>query len=109
MEDGHTLYSIGALMLPPGIKDALDARRRAFLWMAIDKVSGAQCLVAWEKICKPKEDGGLRIKRIDTHNASLFLKLLHKLHHPEGSAWANCAGSQTSLDTMLQGALAGTH
>jgi hypothetical protein len=52
--------AMGALMLPPGVKDALDARRRAFLWVATDKINGAQCLVAWEQACKPKEDGGSR-------------------------------------------------
>lgn len=39
-------------------------------------------------MCQEKEDGGLGIKRADTKNACLLLKLLHHLHHPEGSAWA---------------------
>jgi hypothetical protein len=46
--DGLPTYAMGALMLPPRIKEALDARRRAFLWTTTDKVKGAQCLVAWE-------------------------------------------------------------
>ena len=86
--DGLPTYAMGALMLPPGIREALDARRRAFLWTATDKVNGAQCLVAWEKVCQPKEDGGLGIKRLDTQNACLLLKLIQRLHHSEGSAWA---------------------
>jgi hypothetical protein len=77
-----------ALMLPPRTKEALDNQRRAFLWTAVDKVNGAQCLMAWENVCKPKEDGGLGIKRLDTQNASLLLKLIHRLHLSEGSAWA---------------------
>lgn len=84
--DGLPTYAVGALMLPPGIKEALDARRRVFLWTAADKVSGAQCLVAWEKVCQPKEEGGLGVKRLDTQNACLLLKLIHRLHYSEGSA-----------------------
>jgi hypothetical protein len=46
--DGLPTYAMGGLMLPLGIRAALDARRCAFLWTASDKASGAQCLVAWE-------------------------------------------------------------
>lgn len=67
--DGLPTYAMGALMLPPGVREALDARRRAFLWAASDKVSGAQCLVSWEQVCRAKEEGGLGIKRLDTQNA----------------------------------------
>jgi hypothetical protein len=106
--DGLPTYAMGALMLLPGIKKALDARRRAFLWTAADKVNGAQCLVAWEKVCQPKEEGGQRIKRLDTQNVCLLLKLIHHLHHSEGSAWAIRVQTQTHLDS-LQGNLTGTH
>ena len=56
--DGLPIYTMGALLLPVGVKEALDARRRSFLWNGSDKAS-AQCLVAWEKVCAAKEDGGL--------------------------------------------------
>jgi hypothetical protein len=55
-----------------------------------------------------QKDGGLGIKRLDTQNASLLLKLIHRLHHSEGSAWACWVRSQNRLDN-LQGKLAGTH
>ncbi|GJM97395.1 hypothetical protein PR202_ga14319 [Eleusine coracana subsp. coracana] len=38
---------MGALLLPRGVIDALDARRRAFLWAGEEAVSGTQCLVNW--------------------------------------------------------------
>jgi hypothetical protein len=51
------------------------------------RLNAAQCLVAWEQVCRTKEDGGLGIKWLDTQNASLLLKLINRLHHSEGSAW----------------------
>jgi hypothetical protein len=59
-------YAMGALLMPPGVVAAIDARRRAFLWTGTDKASGASCLVAWESVCTAKEDGSLGIKWIDT-------------------------------------------
>jgi hypothetical protein len=49
----------GAMMLPLGVRDAINARQRAFLWTGTEATSGARCLVAWESVCKPKEDNGL--------------------------------------------------
>jgi hypothetical protein len=51
---------------------------------------------------------GLGIKRLDTQNACLLLKLVHRLHHPEGSAWATWANTHIRLDS-LQGGVSGTH
>lgn len=83
--DGLPTYAMGALALQVRVKEALDAKRRA------DKTSGAKCLVTWEKVCSMKEDGGLGIKRLDTQNACLLLKLIHCLYHPGDSSWATWA------------------
>ena len=102
---GVRTYAMGAMLLPPGVLAAIDARRRAFLWTGSDHTSGAKCLVAWENVCRAKEDGGLGVKRLDTQNACLLLKLIHRLHHPHGSSWAMWA--REGLD--LSGDLDGTH
>jgi hypothetical protein len=59
-------YAMGAMLLPPGVCAAIDAKRRAFLWTGLDQTSGTQCLVAWEHVCELKEDGGLGVKRLET-------------------------------------------
>lgn len=101
-------YLMGAMILPPGVRDAIDAKRRAFLWIGSDRATGAQCLVAWEQVCAMKEDGGLGIRRLDTQNAALLLKLLHRMHHPGGSAWANWVATKISTHD-LSGDLDGEH
>jgi hypothetical protein len=44
--DALPAYAMAALDLAPGVLAALDRARRAFLWAAAEKVSGAQYLVA---------------------------------------------------------------
>ena len=84
--DGMAAHLMSALFLPARTVDALDKRRRAFLWSGQDTVNGAQCLVAWDKACLSKQDGGLGVRQISVQNACLLLKLLHRLHHPAGSS-----------------------
>lgn len=91
------------MLLPPGIRDTIDAKRRAFrLWSGTDCTTGAQCLVAWEKVCELKEDGGLGVKRLDTQNAALMLKLIHRLHRLGESAWANWVSYRTSIHNLAR-------
>ncbi|GJN08980.1 hypothetical protein PR202_ga26942 [Eleusine coracana subsp. coracana] len=99
---------MSALPLPPGVQDQLDSRRRGFHWTGTGKASGAQCLVAWERACQPKEAGGLGLKQLGTQNQCLLLKLPHRLHHPEGSSWASWARQNVCLAT-LGGDVQGTH
>src|SRR6185295_5491168 len=79
--DSAPIYIYAAMLPPPGVTDVLDRKRRAFLWSGESTTSGAQCLVAWEKACLPKQQSGLRVKDL---NQWLHLEL-HHLHHPEES------------------------
>jgi hypothetical protein len=63
---------MGALELPEGVMDALDALRRAFLWAGEETVSGAQCLISWKKACQSKMDGGLGIRDLRLQNTCLL-------------------------------------
>jgi hypothetical protein len=85
--DALPTFAMGALELPPGVLAALDRLRRAFLWAATDKVSGAKCLVSWEQVCRPKNEGGLGVRSIPTQNSCLLIKLLHRLHCATEESW----------------------
>ena len=102
------IYAMGAIELPKGTIEALDSRRRAFVWSGQDKVSGAQCLVAWDSVCLPKELGGLGLKNLATQKQCLLLKLIHRLHNPGASSWARWARQRICLAT-LTGELQGPH
>jgi hypothetical protein len=78
--DALPAFNVGALELPPGILASLDKLRRAFLWAASDRISGAQCLVSWDTVCHPEDEGGLGVRSLKDMNACLLVKLLHRLH-----------------------------
>ena len=106
--DSALIYTLSAMQLPQGTIDALDKKRRAFLWSGDTTTNGARCLVVWEQTCLPKELGGLGIKNLQTLNQCLLLKHLHRLHHPGESAWANCMTKQIDL-ASLSGDCVGVH
>jgi hypothetical protein len=86
--DSLPVYAMGALQIPPGVIEALDARRRAFLWAGDESVSGAQCLVNWERACLLKTEGGLGVRDLRLQNTCLLLKLVHRAHDASSSAWS---------------------
>jgi hypothetical protein len=72
----------------------LEARRRAFLWTGEKKCHGSQCLIAWERVCQSKENGGLGIRQLADQNHALLLKFVHKLYEPDVVPWKNWFLSQ---------------
>lgn len=101
---------MSSLQLPPSTVDLMDKKRRAFLWSG-DKTghsSLASCLVVWINVCYPKDLGGLGIRDLGVENICLLLKLLHRLHCPQSSAWAQWVHNRASI-TTLSGDLHGDH
>lgn len=100
---------MSAIRLPKTVVDRLDARRRAFLWTGEEKCHGSRCLLAWERVCQTKEDGGLGLKNLEDMNHSLLLKIAHRLHDHSSLPWKDWFLSQNSpvlsdpQDTYLLG------
>ena len=51
------IYLAMAIELPTWAVKAIDKIRRSFLWRGRRDAKGGHCLVAWPKICLPKELG----------------------------------------------------
>jgi hypothetical protein len=94
--DSLPTHAMAAMLLPPAVIKALDALRRAFLWGGGDQVSGAKCLVAWDKVCRAKCEGGLGVRALGVQNACLLVKVLHRLHVRPTSPWASWHWSMIS-------------
>jgi hypothetical protein len=89
--DALPTFAMGALELPPTLLCAIEALRRAFLWNATDHPSGAKCLVAWDAVCCPKQEGGLGIKCLAAKNECMQLKLVHRLYANPAAPWPRWA------------------
>jgi hypothetical protein len=107
--DGTAAYLMAANQMPKGVLDALDSRRRAFLWTGAAKTTGSQCLVVWPTVCQTKEKGGLGVRELHLQNQCLLLKLIHKLHHPGDSAWAQWARTGLDLANLTGRDAVGAH
>ena len=44
---------------------------------------------AWELVCLPKDEGGLGVLNLQTHNEALLLKNLHKFYNKFDIPWVN--------------------
>lgn len=69
------VYYMSAMLLPKTVTEAIDSRRRSFLWTGEEKCHGSQCLVAWEKIGQDKMNGGLGVKNLACQKHCCFWRL----------------------------------
>ena len=59
----HT-YFMMYFSLPISVLEEIDKCRRIFFWSNDDTFYGAKCLVAWDRVCMPKQAGGLGVKNL---------------------------------------------
>ncbi|KAL0285171.1 UNVERIFIED_CONTAM: hypothetical protein Scaly_2826500 [Sesamum calycinum] len=75
------MYWASAFILPKGILQILEKKMRRFLWHG-----SGNAKVAWEQICKPKQEGGLGIRSLMITNQALMLKQLWRLIQNDGTS-----------------------
>jgi hypothetical protein len=68
--------------------DEIDRRRRAFLGVGSDSVSGGRCKIAWPIVCAPKDHGGLGLPDLRTLGYALCLRWEWLRRTEPDSAWA---------------------
>jgi len=59
------IHLLIAISVPKWFIKAVDKIRRGFLWQGKDKANGGCCLVAWEKVMRPLDLGGLGIPNLE--------------------------------------------
>ncbi|GJN19384.1 hypothetical protein PR202_gb06657 [Eleusine coracana subsp. coracana] len=103
--------------LPQGMFRAMDSLCRGFFWAGESKAFGAQCLVGWDKVTRPHDQGGLGIRdldlrkfdaTLDLQNSCLLLKLIHRLYTANDSSWAAWVNERVDISTMT-GDIEGSH
>ena len=75
-EFGSAHLAHGLLHLPPWALKAIDKCRCGFLWKGQKEVRGEHCLIAWPKVARPIELGGLGISSLQHLSWALNLRWL---------------------------------
>jgi hypothetical protein len=73
------------LILPKVVINLLEQKLNRFLWCGKDEKAKAK--VSWEKICVPRKEGGLRLKRIGAWNKAAMLRQIWNLFAESSSLW----------------------
>jgi hypothetical protein len=60
-----SVHLLIAINVPKWFIKAVDKIRRGFLWQGKEKANGGCCLVAWEKVLRPLDLGGLGIPNLE--------------------------------------------
>lgn len=60
----RVIYLAMAMDLPPWAVKAMEKLQKGFLWRGRKEAKGSHCLLAWRKVTRPKELGGLGIHNI---------------------------------------------
>lgn len=63
------VHLMSTIILPVSTLEKLDSLSRSFVW------GSGQHLVSWEKVCKPKTEGGLGIRKSRDMNRALIAKV----------------------------------
>jgi hypothetical protein len=73
---GMLIYIAMAVDIPPRSLKVIDKIRKGFLWRGRKDVRGGHCLVAWGRVCRPLEIGGLSISGLKELGWALRMRWL---------------------------------
>jgi len=82
------IYLLLALDLPAGTLQAIDKIRRGFLWKGRKDARGGHCLIAWPKVTRPPELGGLGISDLQSLGWALRLRWMWLQKTEPEKPWA---------------------
>ena len=67
------MYTMNCFKLPESLCNELNTKMRNFWWGQRDK-ERKMAWIAWEKMCTPKNEGGMGFKDLKTFNLALLAK-----------------------------------
>lgn len=81
--------------------ERVDKSCRAFFWAGTEHIHGGKCLVAWQKVCRPKQLGGLGVLDLQKHGLALRLRWEWLRRTDDARPWQ---GLPLSMDAQVQSA-----
>jgi hypothetical protein len=82
------LYFFSFYKAPVGVIKQLNRIQRNFIWGGGTE-DKRLCWVKWDQICRPKDEGGLGVKNLETFNRSLLSKWKWRFIQEGEAIWAN--------------------
>jgi hypothetical protein len=82
------VYFFIAMNVPKWVISAIDKIRRGFLWKGRKEVKGGHCLVAWDKVTRPLDLGGLGIPNLLYMSWALQAKWLWLIKTDPNRPWS---------------------
>ena len=86
---GMLIYLFMVVEFPAWAIKAIDKIRRGFLWRGRREARGGHCVIAWLKVCRPKELGGLGISDLKTLGWSLKMRWIWLQKTEPNRPWAD--------------------
>lgn len=68
------IYAMQTTLLPSSVRNRIDKSCRRFIWDGNSK-SPKMSMVGWDKVCLPKNHGGLSFKNLEAMNQALLMKI----------------------------------
>jgi len=97
------MHTALAITISPWVIQCIDKLRRAFLWAGTDTVSGGKCSVAWPKVCRPPDLGGLGLIDLEIFGYALRMRWLWFKKTDGSRPWASLPDKSEGLvDAMFQ-------
>ena len=76
-----------AVNLSPRVTKHIDSCRRSFLWKGAQSAKGGHCLLAWPRVCRPPDLGGLGIIDLQRFGYALRMRWLWMKRTDESRSW----------------------
>ena len=83
------IFFKSTLELPKGIIEQINKALKHCFWRKYGMEDRGSALISWNKVCLPKDQGGLGVLNIEMHNKCLLMNHLHKFLHKENLPWVN--------------------
>jgi hypothetical protein len=105
------LFYMSCLDILVGITEQIIKYMRHCQWRKKNQEVQAKgnALISWDKVCRPKDQGGLGVLNLQTQNKALLLMNLHKFYNKENIPWVNLIWTKYyasgDVSRKLQGSL----
>ena len=81
------VYTMQTTRIPEAINQEIDRRNCGFVWGNKDNKKRKH-LVAWDKVCKAKKEGGLGLRSMSKVNTASMARMGRKILSEPDSLWA---------------------